>query len=93
MDKIKKRYLITGIVIAIAVLFCLTFFVKNGSVKYITKEVTKDTMFKKGDVVIIYGLTNDIKEAFINSVGKVKKLEELDRSNQINSKRKIRSIL
>ena len=44
MDKIKKRYLITGIVIAIAVLFCLTFFVKNGSVKYITKEVTKDTI-------------------------------------------------
>ena len=44
MDKVKKRYLITGIVIAIIVLFCLTFFVKNGSVKYITKEVTKDTI-------------------------------------------------
>jgi Trk K+ transport system NAD-binding subunit len=47
-------------------------------------EVTKDTMFKKGDVVVIYGLINDIKEAFINSVSKTKRIEELDRSNEIN---------
>ena len=47
-------------------------------------EVTKDTMFKKGDVLIIYGLINDIKEAFINSVAKDKKHEEIDESNEIS---------
>ena len=31
-------------------------------------DVTKDTMFRKGDILIIYGLINDIKEAFINSL-------------------------
>ena len=33
-----------------------------------TVEVTKDTMFRKGDVLVIYGLINDVKEAFVNSV-------------------------
>ena len=32
-----------------------------------TIEVNKDTMFKKGDIIVIFGLINDIKEAFIDS--------------------------
>ena len=47
-------------------------------------EVTKDSMFRKGDVLIIYGLINDIKEAFINSVTKDNKKVELDNSNEIS---------
>ena len=31
-------------------------------------DVTKDTMFRKGDVVIAFGLISDIKQAFVNSV-------------------------
>ena len=31
-------------------------------------EVTKDTMFRKGDVLVIYGMINDIKAAFIDSL-------------------------
>ena len=31
-------------------------------------EVTKDTMFRKGDILIIYGLTSDIQNAFVNSL-------------------------
>ena len=33
-----------------------------------TIEVTKDTMFAPGDVIVIFGLVNDIKEAFVKSV-------------------------
>ena len=47
-------------------------------------EVTKDTMFRKGDVLVIYGLINDIKEAFINSITKDNKKSELDRTNEIS---------
>ena len=46
-------------------------------------EVTKDTMFRKGDILVIYGLINDIKEAFVNSVSKTNKKMALDRSNEI----------
>ena len=45
-------------------------------------DVTKDTMFRKGDVLVIYGLINDIKEAFINSVNG-KKTIVVDRSNEL----------
>ena len=46
-------------------------------------DVTKDTMFRKGDVLIVFGLINDIKQAFINSVtGEV--IKESDRYNEIN---------
>ena len=31
-------------------------------------EATKDTMFRQGDVVVIYGLVHDIKQAFIRSL-------------------------
>ena len=45
-------------------------------------DVTKDTMFRKGDVLVIYGLINDIKEAFINSVNG-KKTIVVDKSNEL----------
>lgn len=35
-----------------------------------TLEVTKDTMFNQGDVIVIFGLVNDIKNAFVNSLDK-----------------------
>lgn len=46
-------------------------------------EVTKDTMFRKGDVLVIYGLLNDIKDAFINSIKAENSQEILDKSNEI----------
>ena len=45
-------------------------------------EVTKDTMFAKGDILIIYGLINDIKDAFIYSVDKNKTVV-IDNTNDI----------
>lgn len=46
-------------------------------------DVTKDTMFRKGDILIVFGLINDIKQAFINSVsGDV--IKEAERYNEIN---------
>lgn len=47
-------------------------------------EVTKDTMFRKGDILVIYGLINDIKEAFVNSITKENKKESLDKTNEIS---------
>lgn len=45
-------------------------------------DVTKDTMFRKGDVLIVFGLINDIKQAFINSVsGEV--IKDTDKYNEI----------
>ena len=46
-------------------------------------EVTKDTMFRKADVLIIYGLTSDIKEAFVNVVKKDNKTIVVNRVNEI----------
>lgn len=46
-------------------------------------DVTKDTMFRKGDILIVFGLLNDIKQAFVNSVsGEIAK--EGERYNEIN---------
>lgn len=47
-------------------------------------DVSKDTMFNKGDILVIYGLMNDIKEAFINSLDKKEKTIVVDRSNEIS---------
>ena len=47
-------------------------------------EVSKDTMFKKGDVIVTYGLINDIREAFVYSVTKERPEEEIDKTNEIN---------
>ena len=40
-------------------------------------------MFSKGDVLCIYGLINDIKEAFINSLEKKENVAVIDRTNDI----------
>ena len=45
-------------------------------------DVTKDTMFRKGDTLVIFGLLSDIKEAFVNSLDS-KKQVEVDHSNEI----------
>ena len=47
-------------------------------------EVTKDTMFKKGDILIIYGLINDINEAFVKSIDKHHDTIVLDKSNEVS---------
>ena len=47
-------------------------------------DVTKDTMFLKGDVVVTYGILGDIKEAFVNSVEGKKDYIIVDRTNEIN---------
>ena len=47
-------------------------------------EVTKDTMFVKGDVLVLYGVTRDIKNAFIDSVQNGKKTIVLDKVNEMN---------
>ena len=45
-------------------------------------DVTRDTMFRKGDILIVYGLINDIKQAFVNSItGETNK--ESDNYNEI----------
>ncbi len=44
MEKIKTRYLILGLIISVVVFVSLIGFLKNDSVKYITKEVKKDTI-------------------------------------------------
>ena len=46
-------------------------------------EVTRDTMFRKGDVLVIYGLLNDIKDVFVNSIKAENSQEILDKSNEI----------
>ena len=46
-------------------------------------EVTKDTMFRKGDVLVIYGLINDIQEAFVNSIKEKEKVLVVDDSNDL----------
>ena len=48
-----------------------------------TVEVTKDTMFRKGDVLVTYGLINDIQEAFVNSVKDNQKVVIIDDSNEL----------
>ena len=41
-------------------------------------------MFRKGDVLVIYGLINDIKEAFINIFDEKKKTIVVDRTNELS---------
>lgn len=48
-------------------------------------DVTKDTMFKKGDSLVMFGLMNDIREAFVNSIADSgKKPAVVDRTNEIS---------
>ena len=47
-------------------------------------HVSKDTMLSKGDVLLVYGLINDIREAFINSVsGKKNSTVVIDNTNEL----------
>ena len=46
-------------------------------------EVSKDTMFRKGDILIIYGLTNDIQNAFVNSLNEKNKTIVINRTNEL----------
>ena len=47
-------------------------------------DVSKDTMFRKGDILIIYGLTNDIRDVFINSLDNSSKALVVDGTNELN---------
>lgn len=47
-------------------------------------KVSKDAMFRKGDVVVVYGLINDIKDAFVNSISKEKEPVATDKSNEVS---------
>ena len=47
-------------------------------------HVSKDTMLSKGDVLLAYGLINDIRDAFINSVsGKKNNTVVIDNTNEL----------
>ena len=50
-------------------------------------EVTKDTMFVEGDLVVMFGLINDIKEAFINldDNSQSKQIKEINRLSLLNN--------
>ena len=55
--------------------------IKRGSRRV---SVSKDTMFVKGDVIVAYGLINDIRAAFVDSLGgKKNDTIVVDRSNEI----------
>ena len=49
-----------------------------------TVEVTKDTMFRKGDILVMYGLINDIQEAFINSIENSEKTIVINKANELS---------
>ena len=47
-------------------------------------EVSKDTMFKKGDILVIFGLASNIKEAFVKSIDGKQDAIVLDKTNELN---------
>ena len=46
-------------------------------------EVSKDTMFRKGDIITIYGLINDIREVFVGSLSGKKENNAIDKTNEL----------
>ena len=46
-------------------------------------EVTKDTMFRTGDVITMYGLINDIRGVFVSSLKGSKENVILDKTNEL----------
>jgi Trk K+ transport system NAD-binding subunit len=63
------------------------YFINVLSIKRGTKviEVNKDTMFAKGDILVLFGSTRDIKSAFIDSVSKDKKKTiVINNANEMN---------
>ena len=49
-----------------------------------TLEVSKDTMFAEGDVVVVFGLVNDIKEVFVNNADKGTKVIVEEKANNLS---------
>ena len=49
-----------------------------------TIEVSKDTMFAQGDVVIVFGLTKDIEKAFVNNDDDKQDTIVLSRTNNLS---------
>lgn len=47
-------------------------------------DVSKDTMFVKGDYLVMFGPINEIKQVFINSVDKSEDTIVIDKTNEIN---------
>lgn len=47
-------------------------------------EVSKDTMFAKGDVLVIFGASRDIKAAFIDSLNKKAKAVVVNKDNNMS---------
>ena len=45
--------------------------------------VTKDTMFRKGDILVIFGLISEIQEVFINSLKESESVVVVDDSNEL----------
>jgi len=46
-------------------------------------DVSKDTMFRKGDILVIYGVVHDIQDAFINSLTDDKKTVVINKTNEL----------
>lgn len=46
-------------------------------------EVTKDTMFRKGDILVIFGLISEIQEAFVNSLKEKENVIVVDETNEL----------
>ena len=47
-------------------------------------EATKDTMFAQGDIIVVFGLVNDIKEAFVNNVDNNNETLIVNKTNTIS---------
>ena len=47
-------------------------------------EVNKDTMFAQGDIIVVFGLLSDIKEAFVNDIQNTDMNVNLDKVNRLD---------
>ena len=47
-------------------------------------EVNKDTMFAQGDIIVVFGLLSDIKEAFVNDIQNIDMNVNLDKVNRLD---------
>ena len=50
-----------------------------------TIAVSKDTMFAKGDVIIVFGLLKDIEEAFVNNEERKEQISDIDQNANVLS--------
>lgn len=49
-----------------------------------TIEVSKDTMFAQGDIIVVFGLVNDIRDAFVNNDAEIDIVQSSDKANTLN---------